>query len=118
MLKNQIPHLPDFGRGGEQPAKPAMVNFEAEIYSQLGDPPQGWGLSFFKLLHAGPTGRAAGTVWWSGVANLIWWADMETGIGGMIASQILPYADPEFMTCHEEVETLVYAALKKNASQE
>jgi hypothetical protein len=67
------------------------MNDDSELYPQPGNPPQGWGLSFFSLLQPDPTGRAAGTAWWSGLANLIWWADVETGIGGMLATQILPY---------------------------
>lgn len=91
MLKNQIPQFPDFGRNGGLPAKPSMTNPEPELYAQINDPPQGWGLSFFLQLHPEPPTRAAGSVFWTGVANLIWWADFENGIGGIFASQILPY---------------------------
>lgn len=91
MFKNQIPQWPDFARNQAYPSKPEMVKYDSETYPQPGDPAQGWGLSFFSLLRPGPTGRAAGTVWWSGVANLIWWADIENGVGGMIATQILPF---------------------------
>lgn len=91
MLKNQIPQFPNFGRHHPPPAKPSMANWEQELYPQSHDLPQGWGLSFFLQLHAGPMGRAAGSVSWTGAANLIWWADIETGIGGMFATQILPF---------------------------
>ncbi len=30
--------------------------------------------------------------WWAGLPNLFWWADREKGVGGMVASQILPFA--------------------------
>lgn len=98
MFKNQIPQWPDFARNQAYPSKPEMVKYDSETYPQPGDPAQGWGLSFFSLLHPGPTGRAAGTVWWSGVANLIWWADIENGIGGMIAAQILPFGGKQLGT--------------------
>lgn len=91
MFKNQIPQLPNFARNLPPDCKPSFVNSAPEIYPQPGNPAQGWGLSFFSLQEQGPTGRAAGTVWWSGLANLIWWADWKNGIGGMIASQILPF---------------------------
>ncbi|TQB69250.1 hypothetical protein MPDQ_002119 [Monascus purpureus] len=91
MLKNQIPQFPDFGRNGGLPAKPSITNPEPELYAQINDPPQGWGLSFFLQLHPEPPTRAVGSVFWTGVANLIWWADFENGIGGIFASQILPY---------------------------
>ncbi|KAJ3460392.1 hypothetical protein MRS44_011259 [Fusarium solani] len=91
MFSNQIPQFPDFARNQEPVCKPSLMNDDSELYPQPGNPPQGWGLSFFSLLQPDPTGRAAGTAWWSGLANLIWWADVETGIGGMLATQILPY---------------------------
>ncbi|KAH7268470.1 beta-lactamase/transpeptidase-like protein [Fusarium solani] len=97
MFSNQIPQFPDFARNQEPP----------------GNPPQGWGLSFFSLLQPDPTGRAAGTAWWSGLANLIWWADVETGIGGMLATQILPYGDSQVFQCQADVERKIYAHLVK-----
>ena len=42
-------------------------------------------------LHEGPTGRGRGTGWWAGLPNLFWWCDREKGVGGIIASQILPF---------------------------
>lgn len=111
MLKNQIPQFPDFGRNGGLPAKPSMTNPEPELYAQINDPPQGWGLSFFLQLHPEPPTRAAGSVFWTGVANLIWWADFENGIGGIFASQILPYNDPDFFPCHKEWERVLYSSL-------
>lgn len=90
MFTNQIPEFPDFGRGDGAPCKPSLLN-SGETYPEAGDPPQGWGLSFFLHLQPSATGRAAGTAWWGGITNLIWWADVENGIGGMLATQILPY---------------------------
>jgi CubicO group peptidase (beta-lactamase class C family) len=91
MLRNQIPQLPEFGRNLAPACKPAFVSASSEIYPQPHHQPQGWGLSFFKLLSPGPAGRPAGSIWWTGLANLFWWADVEQGIGGMLASQILPF---------------------------
>lgn len=36
---------------------------------------------------------------------------MQTGIGGMIASQVLPFGDAEFDACHDEVERVLYAGV-------
>lgn len=91
MLTNQIPQFPDFARNKVPPPKPGMANFDPELYPQANDPPQGWGLSFFLQLHAEPVGRAAGSIFWTGVSNVIWWADFENGICGMFAGQILPF---------------------------
>ncbi|KAL1305771.1 hypothetical protein AAFC00_003940 [Neodothiora populina] len=111
MLENQIPHQPNFARDLAPSAKPDIVSDDDETFSQPGDPPQGWGISFFKLLADGPHGWRKGTVWWSGVANLVWWIDMESGIAGMVAGQILPFGDDDFFNCQHEVESVVYEAL-------
>jgi CubicO group peptidase (beta-lactamase class C family) len=91
MFTNQIKDMPDFGRQGIQPPKPLYSNPIPDLYPQSPELPQGWGLTFFLLVHAGPTGRAANTGWWAGLPNLFWWADRETGLGGIIASQIIPF---------------------------
>ncbi|KAI1047169.1 hypothetical protein LB505_013192 [Fusarium chuoi] len=109
MLRNQIPQFPDFGRAQERPSKPSLMNHDSEFYPQSGDPPQGWGLSFFSLLQQGPSGQAVGTVLWSGLANLFWWADIENGIGGMLATQILPFGDLNVAQCQTEVENIIYS---------
>lgn len=41
------------------------------------------GVTFMLTIHPGATGRGA---------NAGWWADREKGVGGMVASQILPFA--------------------------
>ena len=95
MLKNQVPHDPDYARDQGTPTlkfpMPSMTNHYDELYPQENNPPQGWGLSFFSQLHPGPRGRPAGSIYWTGVSNVIWWADFENGIGGMFAAQILPF---------------------------
>jgi hypothetical protein len=101
MLKNQIPQFPDFARNLPVACKPSIVNPVSELYPQPYDQAQGWGLSFFRLLHPKPAGRSSRTIWWSGVANLIWWADLENGIGGMFASQILPFGGMFNVNCYE-----------------
>ncbi|TIA00119.1 hypothetical protein D6C88_00286 [Aureobasidium pullulans] len=113
MLKNQIPEHPDFARNLGYPCKPSLVNFQLETYPQASDHGQGWGLSFFSLLHPSHTGRSAGTIWWSGLANLVWWADVEKGVGGIVASQILPFFDTDVFGCHDELETAFYKHLAR-----
>ena len=91
MFTNQIPEMPDFGRQGIDNPKSDLTNALPDLYPQPGEA-QGWGLTFF--LHLGgqlPTGRSNTTGWWAGLPNLFWWADREQGLGGMIASQIVPF---------------------------
>lgn len=92
MFKNQIPGMPNFGRKGVDAEIPELTNPTPEFYNQPGDPPQGWGLTFMLTIEPGLTGRGANTAWWCGLPNLFWWADREKGVGGMVASQILPFA--------------------------
>ncbi|KAF7556676.1 hypothetical protein G7Z17_g1268 [Cylindrodendrum hubeiense] len=135
MFSNQIPQFPDFARNSKPPCKPSLVTHTDEIYPQAGNPPQGWGLSFFSLLHPkGPPGRAAGTASWSGIVNLIWWADLENGIAGMVASQILPFGgesdetintlneandliDSQVLQCQADVEQEIYAEIVRKGRE-
>lgn len=92
MFTNQIPNFPDFGRQGIPASKPDHTNAISDIYPQPGLP-QGWGLTFMLTISPSPmTGRAGNTGWWAGLPNLFWWADREKGVGGIIATQILPFA--------------------------
>lgn len=91
MFTNQIKEMPDFGRQGIHPPKPLLSNPLPDLYPQPPEQAQGWGLTFFLHEHAGPTGRSSSTGWWAGLPNLFWWADRENGLGGIVASQILPF---------------------------
>jgi hypothetical protein len=92
MFSNQIPSMPDFGREPIQAATPELTNEIPQLYPQPPEQPQGWGLTFMLTIHEGATGRGRNTGWWAGLPNLFWWADREKGVGGMIASQIVPFA--------------------------
>ncbi|KAG9886361.1 hypothetical protein KCV05_g19435, partial [Aureobasidium melanogenum] len=48
------------------------------------------------------------TAFWAGIANLFWWADREKGVAGMIASQVMPFGDPNVMGAWFGAETAVY----------
>ena len=41
--------------------------------------------------------HSKGTGWWAGLPNLFWWCDRTKGVGGIIASQILPFGDLKVM---------------------
>ena len=95
------------------PPKLDLSNPLPELYPQPHDQPQGWGLTFFLHVHAGPTGRSGTTGWWAGLSNLFWWCDREKGLGGMIASQILPFGDGKVMGLWGGVEAGLYAGLQE-----
>ena len=98
MFTNQIPGMPDFGRTPITSQKPIFTNDIPELYPQVGAQgeklPQGWGISFMMTAEQkqGGTGRNGGTGWWAGLPNLFWWADPGTGVAGLVASQVLPFA--------------------------
>ena len=99
MFRNQIPDMPNFGREPIPAARPLSTNPIPQLYPQPPEQPQGWGLTFMLTTHPGATGRGSNTAHWAGLPNLYWWCDREQGIGGMIATQILPYAGMYQMRC-------------------
>lgn len=111
MFANQIPQFPDYGRQGVPAAKPDLTNPLPDLYPVPGNPPQGWGLTFM-LAGGEGTGRSKGTGHWAGLANLWWWADREKGVGGIVATQILPFADAKVLGLWVGVESEVYKGLE------
>ncbi|KAG8530780.1 uncharacterized protein KY384_004137 [Bacidia gigantensis] len=123
MFKNQVPNFPNLGRKGIKTAKPPFTNDIPDFYPQIAEggesKPQGWGLTFMLLLESHPpTGRSAGTAWWAGLPNLFWWADRETGVGGLIATQILPFCDLDVIMLRDKLEKLVYDGLSSEGKDD
>lgn len=69
---------------------------------------KGWAYSFMTNREATPSGRPAGSLMWTGLANSYYWIDRQTGIGGYWASQILPFQDCAAYPGFVEFETAVY----------
>ncbi|MDF1722017.1 MAG: serine hydrolase [Minwuia sp.] len=67
-----------------------------------------WGLSFMINEQQAPTGRSAGSLAWAGLANSYYWIDPVKGIGGVYATQILPFADVKSLPLFLEFEKTVY----------
>ncbi|AEO68399.1 dbfe737d-6817-425d-b43f-61be1685bb35 [Thermothielavioides terrestris] len=64
--------------------------------------------------------RRKGSIMWSGMANMRWWIDPETGIGGVLLVSVLPYCDATVLKMYDELERAVYGELVprwKGASQ-
>jgi CubicO group peptidase (beta-lactamase class C family) len=55
-----------------------------------------------------PEGRRPGTLAWAGLANTSWWADPEAGVGGVLATQLMPFADPEVLALLGLLERSAY----------
>lgn len=90
MFTDQIPHMPRHCNEYIPAAKPLLTK-TFPLVPTADDLTEGWGLSFSLSHTKSPTGSAVGSASWSGIANLFWFADRQNGIGGMVASQILPF---------------------------
>lgn len=76
---------------------------------------QKWGLSFLINPEQSPHGRSAGSLSWAGLANSYYWIDPVRGVGGVIAAQVLPFADPLMIRLYEQFERAFYDGLEEPA---
>lgn len=90
MFKDQIPNLSRDSNQYSPVAKPLLAR-PTPLSPCPDGQTEGWGFSFSISHFPEDTGRAAGAASWEGIANLFWFADRTNNIGGLIASQILPY---------------------------
>ena len=91
LLQNATPNLPNLGRQ-KFPGLDGVCNQSSDLYPQEGNPPQGWSIAGMLNLHPDTsTGRHKNSVWWAGIANCYWWLDHDTGIGGILVAQVLPF---------------------------
>lgn len=107
MFRNQFPDNPNFARQFIPAAEPELV-YPSNGYYSLAPPPipQGWGLSF--MISPSVTGRSDSTAHWSGISGMFWWCDREKGVAGIVASQVVPFPDPEIGKLWAKVEAAVY----------
>jgi CubicO group peptidase (beta-lactamase class C family) len=68
-----------------------------------------WGLSFLITPADVPGGRRAGSLAWAGLYNTYYWIDPAAGLGGVLLTQILPFADAAVLAMFERFERAVYA---------
>lgn len=89
------------------PAVPAMSN----AVEMLPGVAKAWGLGMMVNLEPLPTGRRAGSLAWAGLPNTYFWVDRAAGVGGVLMTQILPFADPAVLDLFGSFEGSVYAAM-------
>lgn len=87
---------------------PALSN-DAEFFPGM---PKSWAYTFMVNDEDAPTGRPAGSLAWAGLANLYYWIDRRSDIGGIWGTQIFPFADAGSVGGYLEMETAVYDAMK------
>jgi len=69
-----------------------------------------WGLTFMINNEKAPTGRSPGSLAWAGLANTYYWIDQTKGVGGVYATQVLPFADVKSLPLFYAFEKAVYDA--------
>jgi methyl acetate hydrolase len=67
-----------------------------------------WGLTFMINNEEAPTGRSPGSLAWAGLANTYYWIDQKKGVGGVYATQVLPFADVKSLPLFHAFESAVY----------
>lgn len=118
VFTNQIPQWPNFGREASMLSHaPSLANDIPQVYTQKGDPPQGWGISFFINLTPTDTGRAEGSGFWCGICNTYYWVDRKSGIAGFLATNTLPASDPKVNALLDSIERTIYKGLDKEQQQ-
>jgi methyl acetate hydrolase len=90
--------------GPVKTAMPTLSN-DAEFFPGM---PKTWGLSFMINTERAPTGRSPGSLAWAGLANTYFWIDPSAGVGGVYATQVLPFADRKSLPLFFDFETAVY----------
>jgi len=85
-----------------------QLSLDAEFFEGM---PKTWGLSFMINTELAPTGRSAGSLSWAGLTNCYFWIDPKKDIGGVFATQILPFVDHEALALNCAFETAVYESL-------
>jgi methyl acetate hydrolase len=103
MARNQIGGLEMGLMKTEQPQSSNDVNLYPGMVKK-------WGLGFMINTADVPGGRAAGSLAWAGLGNTYFWIDPERQRGGVILTQILPFADPEVLNLLIELERGLYQA--------
>ena len=103
MARNQIG---DFEAGEMMSLEPRL---SADVHLFPGAKDE-FGLGF--LINAQPVagGRSAGSLMWAGLYNTYFWIDRENDVGGVLMTQMLPFADPAILETLERFETAVYAS--------
>ena len=70
-----------------------------------------WSLAFQINHESTDTGRPAGGLMWAGLANSYFWIDQSTGLAGVYATQIFPFADEKSFPLYLAFEKGVYSQI-------
>lgn len=109
LFTNQLPGVSPAGlsAGPMRPVQPE-ITLAAEIFPGM---EAGWSLAGAINPLPLPTGRAAGSLTWAGIANTYFWADRARDLAGVLLMQFYPFGDPAALASLVAFETAAYAAL-------
>ena len=85
----------------------ASLSEDAEFFAGL---EKSWGMSFMINEKEAPTDRPTGSLAWAGFYNTYFWIDTANGIGGVVMTQLLPFADAKALQTLYDFETAYYEA--------
>lgn len=71
--------------------------------------PLTWGLGFQINTAPTPAGRCSDSLAWAGLYNTYFWVDLAKGLGGVLLTQLLPFADAKALELLDTVERAAYA---------
>ena len=110
LQPNTIAHAAQNGLGDRRIKKLTSVNRRvSHDFEMFEGVPKSWGLTFMINEADAPTGRRAGSLGWSGLANQFFWIDRTSGVGGFWATQLLPFGDPTAVEAYLAFEHAIYA---------
>ncbi len=92
-------------------ALPAVLPAVTNRFEMFPGTPKSWAYTFMVNDGDAFTGRPAGSLSWTGLANLYFWIDLRNRIAGYWAAQLLPFADAAAMAAFHDFESALYRAL-------
>jgi methyl acetate hydrolase len=100
-------HIGDLNMTKMHAAIPQVTN-DVDLYP---DQDKKWGLSFMINTQRTAEGRSAGSLAWAGLANTYYWVDPTRNVGGVILTQLFPFADKKVLDLFSGFERAVYEKL-------
>lgn len=100
-------HLGELESGSWRTTNPALSN-DVDFYPGMR---KHWGLSFLINTEVTPEGRSPGSLAWGGLANTYFWVDLARQVGGVFATQVLPFFDEPSLEVFRRLERAAYSSL-------
>jgi methyl acetate hydrolase len=100
-------HIGELNMTKMHAAIPQVTN-DVDLYP---DQDKKWGLSFMINTQRTAEGRSAGSLAWAGLANTYYWIDPTRNVGGVILTQLFPFADNKVLELFGGFERAIYDRL-------